>query len=267
MRLSVRHTTVYEYDEPTRYSVQTLRLTPASNPAQRVTRWRLKAEGKLVEMLDSFGNITHMLVIDKPHRRVVIEAEGEVETSADQSATLPETGVLNPLIYLRETALTESNAAIAAFASQFEAHMRSAPREALFALMAGIRERIAYRTGASSVTSTAADVFSANAGVCQDHSHVFLACARLLGVPARYVSGYLFTENASSEASHAWVEAWLPEQGWLGLDVANNIAVGPMHVRIAVGLDYRSASPVTGVRRGGGAERMDVSVQIAQAQQ
>lgn len=267
MRLNIQHRTVYEYEEPTRYSAQTLRLTPTSNLAQRVTRWRLKTEGKLVQTLDSFGNVSHMLVIDKPHRRVVIEAEGEVETNPHHSGTLNEMGALNPLIYLRETALTLPNETIGAFASQFERLLSIAPRDALFALMAGIRDRIDYCPGSSNVTSTAAEVFSANAGVCQDHSHVFLTCARLLGVPARYVSGYLFTENTSNEASHAWVEAWLPDHGWLGLDIANDIPVGPMHVRIAIGLDYRSASPVTGVRRGGGMERMDISVQIAQAQQ
>lgn len=267
MRLNIQHRTIYEYDEPTRYSAQTLRLTPSSNLAQRVTRWRLKTDGKLVQTLDSFGNVSHMLVIDKPHRRVVIEAEGEVETSGDNTGSRDENETLNPLIYLRETPLTLPDAPIRAFVSQFEQAVQEAPRDTLHALMSRIRERIDYRSGSSDVTSTSAQVFSANAGVCQDHTHVFLTCARLLGVPARYVSGYLFTEPSSSEASHAWAEAWLPEFGWLGFDVANDIFVGPMHVRVAVGLDYRSASPVTGVRRGGGMEHMDVSVQIAQAQQ
>lgn len=267
MRLRIQHRTIYNYEEPTRYSAQTIRLTPPTNAAQRVARWSLKTDGKLTQTLDSFGNVSHMLVIDKPHRRVVIEAEGEVETTGENGRDPNEIETLHPIIYLRETPLTFPDPRLRDFALRFEQPLKDAPLQTLFDLMAGIRSRIDYCPGASNVGSTAAEVFAANAGVCQDHTHVFLTCVRVLGMPARYISGYLFTENTVNEASHAWGEAWLPEKGWLGFDVANNIPVGPTHVRIATALDYRGASPVTGVRRGGGLERMDVTVQIAQAQQ
>ena len=102
------------------------------------------------------------------------------------------------------------------------------------------------------------------AGVCQDHTHAFLACARSLGIPARYVSGYLCTEDASHLASHAWAEAWL-DDGWYSFDVTNRLARPERHLKLAVGLDYLDACPVRGMRRGGGGEQMHAKVRVAPA--
>jgi len=115
--------------------------------------------------------------------------------------------------------------------------------------------------GTTSVEDSAAQAFARGQGVCQDQAHVFIACCRAAGIPARYVSGYLCSVDGSESASHAWVDAWLEDsQGWLSIDVTHLEPMGEKHCRLAVGRDYLDAAPVRGVRRGGGHEVMDVSV-------
>src|SRR5690606_19062665 len=134
-------------------------------------------------------------------------------------------------------------------------------RYALIDLMHGLADRMTYLPGATGVESTAAEAFAGGAGVCQDHAHAFLACARSLGVPARYVSGYLLTEDSEHLASHAWAEAWL-EGAWYSFDVTNGLSRPERHLKLAVGLDYLDACPVRGMRRGGGGEQMHALVQV-----
>jgi len=127
--------------------------------------------------------------------------------------------------------------------------------------MHALAARMPYSPGATSVDTTAAEAFAGGAGVCQDHTHAFLACARSLGVPARYVSGYLFTNDSEHLASHAWAEAWL-DGAWYSFDVTNGLARPERHLKLAVGLDYLDACPVRGMRRGGG-EQMHARVMVA----
>ncbi|MNH30151.1 Transglutaminase-like superfamily protein [compost metagenome] len=127
--------------------------------------------------------------------------------------------------------------------------------------MQGLADHMPYSPGATSVGTTAIESFAGGAGVCQDHTHAFLACARSLGIPARYVSGYLCTEDETHLASHAWAEAWIDE-AWYSFDVTNRLTRPERHLKLAVGLDYLDACPVRGVRRGGGVESMQASVQV-----
>jgi transglutaminase-like putative cysteine protease len=127
--------------------------------------------------------------------------------------------------------------------------------------MEGLATRMPYSPGTTAVSSTAAEAFAGGTGVCQDHTHAFLACARSLGIPARYVSGYLYTEDETHLASHAWAEAWL-DNGWYSFDVTNRLIRPDRHLKLAVGLDYLDACPVRGMRRGGGAEQMQARVQV-----
>ena len=128
--------------------------------------------------------------------------------------------------------------------------------------MHALHERIAYQPGATRVDSTAIEAFGARAGVCQDHAHAFLACVRSQGVPGRYVSGYLYTEDETHLASHAWAEAWLGD-GWYSFDVTNRLGRPERHLKLAVGLDYLDACPVRGLRRGGGCEQMHARVLVS----
>lgn len=251
MRLTIEHQTQYVYSEMVPYTIQQLRLTPRTDPRQQVRHWEIKAAGQLSPFADAFGNLAHTLVVDQPHQALLITVSGEVETGA---ATSADTATLPVTVFLRDTPLTQPDDAIMAFAKDF-AH---APAQAL---MQALRDRMQYSKGATEVNTPAALAFELGKGVCQDHAHAFIACCRSLGWPARYVSGYLFTEDGSLMQTHAWVEVWQQET-WLGLDVSNGIPVDETHVKLAVGLDYRSASPVTGSRMGGGQEGMASMVSV-----
>lgn len=253
MRLNIQHQTQYVYSEMVTYTIQQLRLTPQNGFGQHVRHWDIKVNGQLHEVQDTFGNTAHTLVIDNPHQELSISVSGEVETGV---ADLSQHQTLPMPIYLRETELTAPSEGIITFANQFSNH----PIEDM---MLALREKMAYIKGATKVDTTAAQAFELGQGVCQDHAHVFISCCRSLGYPARYVSGYLFTEDGSLMQTHAWVDVWLNNQ-WQSLDISNGYPTNQTHVRLAVGLDYRGASPVSGMRIGGGEEAMISNVVVNQ---
>jgi transglutaminase-like putative cysteine protease len=132
-------------------------------------------------------------------------------------------------------------------------------------LAGAVHAAIRYETGRSDVGWSAEEALAAGHGVCQDHTHAFLACARYLDIPARYVSGYLMmNDRVEQSATHAWAEAHLPDLGWVGFDVSNGISPDTRYVRVATGLDYGDAAPVSGTRYGSGGERLSVVVQVQQ---
>jgi transglutaminase-like putative cysteine protease len=139
-----------------------------------------------------------------------------------------------------------------------------ASRASLLDLVDGIRTCVEYQPGVTDVSHSAIEALDLGVGVCQDQAHVFVACCRAAGIPARYVSGYVYTGTTGEVASHAWADAWLGERdGWLSLDVSHGEATGAAHCRLAVGRDYLDAAPVRGVRRGGGREELSVAVRLA----
>lgn len=261
MLLNIEHHTRYAYSEYVNYTIQQLRLTPQNGFGQHVKRWEIKVNGDLHSTEDAYGNSTHTLVVDKPHQEILIVAMGEVETGVEviaQHQNLP------LAIYMRDTPLTISNQNIREFASAYitdVAHQTLALEDMMHALL----QRVQYIKGATQVNTTAVDAFELGQGVCQDHAHIFIACCRSMGLPARYVSGYLFTEDGSLMQTHAWADVHLTNGGWQSYDVSNGCRAGETHVRLATGLDYRSASPVGGMRSGGGVEGMASSVIVNQA--
>ena len=210
--------------------------------------------------VDTFGNDSHLLVVDRPHAEIRVRARGDVEVH--ETPVLEEPGPQSLDVYLRSTALTATDGKLSAFATDFRGSVEKDRTEGLLKMMGALRERIEYKGGVTHAATAATDAFERGAGVCQDHAHVFLASCRTLGVPARYVSGYLAADRNAQLASHAWVEAWVPDAGWQGYDVANNTQPGGRHVRVAVGLDYLDACPVRGYRRGGRGESMEVEVHV-----
>jgi transglutaminase-like putative cysteine protease len=254
MRLTIEHHTQYVYSSAVNYTIQQLRLTPQSGFGQHVKYWDIKVQGQLHAFEDAYGNTTHTLVVDTPHTELSVTVVGEVETGVNdysQEQMLP----LN--IFLRDTPLTMADAAITEFAGQFK-------HKPIDDLMHALVEKVGYIAGATEVKTTAIEAFALGQGVCQDHAHVFIACCRSLGYPARYVSGYLFTQDGSLMQSHAWVDVWF-DNAWQSVDVSNGCRAGETYVRLATGLDYRTASPVTGMRSGGGVEGMATSVVVNQA--
>jgi transglutaminase-like putative cysteine protease len=266
MRISIVHETVYRYRSPATYSIQYLRLSPRSSRRQKIMSWKLDAPGSVRPWVDAFGNDAHVLVIDRPHEEIRVRARGQVEVLEAEEA-IEDPGPHPPSVFLRPTRLTEATGSLGELADQFEGAVRRDRRTGLEALMRGVRERVEYRPGITHAATAAAEAFTAGAGVCQDHAHIFITCCRRLGLPARYVSGYLGVGDNERMASHAWAEAWVDGVGWHGYDVSNRVQPGARHVRVAVGLDYLDACPVRGFRRGGAGESLEVEVRVNDAAQ
>ncbi len=252
MRMHIHHTTSYRYEHHVAHSTQYLRLTPTESPRQKVLSWNLRLPTAASRTVDAYGNILHVITVDYPHQDIVIEAEGFVDV--EDCATEQGNG-LSPLLFLRPTPLTQADAGLTAFALPFATIVRDFPRDAAWQIMLRLRENMQFQSGETDSCTTAAEAFSRKQGVCQDFAHIYLACAHAIGLPARYVSGYLYTDSTEHVASHAWTEVWTGDSWW-GLDIANGIEAGHQHLKLAIGMDYLEACPVRGMRNGGGHETM-----------
>ena len=271
MRIRISHATTYRYETSPTAVTQMLRLTPRNHDGQYVAAWRLglSEDCELHQHEDAFGNITHSFTADGPLRELSIAVDGEVETQDTGGVVAGTIERFPSALFMRETSLTEADAAIVGFA---EAVRSAAPKDTLRMLHELLREvhrEVVYDTDQTHVATTAAEAFKLRRGVCQDLTHIFIAAARQLGVPARYVSGHFYRADGvtAQEAGHAWAEAYVENLGWVGFDPANAICITEAHVRVAIGLDYLGAAPVRGTRYGGGGETMTVAVQVAQARQ
>jgi transglutaminase-like putative cysteine protease len=266
MLILVRHVTRYRYAEPASYTIQSLRLVPQSFQGQRVLDWRVLAGGAIpaLQFMDGCGNIVHLLTIHARHQELVIEAVGTVETRDCNGVVQGLAKGAPPRVFLKETGQTRPDAAIRGLAQAVEG---KDVLERLHALAGAVRERVAYVRGATDRHTTAAEALADGKGVCQDHAHIYIAAARTLGIPARYVTGYLVLDDAeTAPAHHAWAEAWVEALGWVGFDVANGVCPTEAYVRLACGLDAGYAAPIVGSRRGGAAEKLEVAVTVEQQQ-
>ena len=265
MQMHIRHETRYRYERPVKYSVQSLHLTPRRDLSQRALAWNILSPGRRLEQIDAYGNVSHLLTIEEPHREVRIVVHGVVETA--DTEIRQDDGPLSPLAYLAPTQLTGANEDMKAFAKEALGQLAD-PRERAQALAEAVFGAVRYKSGTSDVQDSAAVAFKSGEGVCQDHAHVYIAAARAIGMPARYVSGYLYTGDANDAASHAWVDVWLgPEIGWQSLDVTHKCPAVRNYCRLAVGRDYLDAAPVRGMRQGGGGEKMETKVLVAESAQ
>lgn len=267
MRLIVHHSTLYRYDEQAHRVVQALRLWPSTGVSQVVHHWRVEIDDHHLQPTckDGFGNPAATHTVDRPLRSIRVAVTGEVETK-DLSGVIGELiEVLPPQFFLNSTALTAADPAIRALAESCK-DGQDGEIAFLHRLCGAVSDAIAYIPYQTDAQTLASEALAAGAGVCQDHAHVLIAAARHLSFPARYVSGYLCAEQGAA-ASHAWAEIYVKSLGWVGFDAANRTCPDDRYVRIAVGRDYSDAAPVRGVRRGGGAESMEVSVSVTSAQQ
>jgi transglutaminase-like putative cysteine protease len=268
MLISVRHTTRYVYAEPVRYSVQSLRLTPAAFKGQRILEWRVEVPGSAppLELRDGFGNTVQIVTLSTPHRELTVTASGLVETESMNGIVAGLARSIPARVYLKETPQTRPDAAIRTLAQEAAC---SGTIETLHAVSAAVRDKVEYVTGATDAHTSAAEALGDGRGVCQDHAHIFVSAARTLSIPARYITGYLVLDDPASEpapATHAWAEAYVEGLGWVGFDVANRICPTDRYVRLSCGLDAAYAAPIIGSRRGGGGETLNVSVAVQQQQ-
>lgn len=269
MRIRIHHDTIYRYEPPASGVSQILRLTPGNHDGQYVAEWRIEmsADARLRTFEDAFGNIAHQFTIDGPLAELAIGVEGCIETFDTAGVLRGTIEHFPPNLFLRVTDLTSPSDEMLAFAGALREAAGGDTLLFLHALMKALHERVAFDTDPTHPGTSAADAFALGRGVCQDYAHIFIACARAAGIPARYVAGHFLRADGivHQEAGHAWVEAFVADLGWVGFDPANGFCVTDAHARVAVGLDYLGAAPVRGVRFGGGAEVLAVAVKVDQA--
>lgn len=264
MRLFIRHTTRYTFDTPASHGLQQLRKTPKSTHHQQVLRWRTDVQGgrREVAFEDHHNNIVELISFEREAEGIVIVSEGEVEVGDNHGIVGRHIGPAPLWLYRRATDRTRAGAGCRALIREVAGETEL---DRLHALREVIAHAITFEIGASLSDWSAEDALAAGRGVCQDHTHVFLACAREMGFPARYVSGYLMLDDrVEQDAAHAWAEAHVDGLGWVGFDVSNGISPDMRYVRVATGLDYGEAAPVTGLTIGGGGERLSVQIEVAQ---
>jgi len=271
MRVRISHATTYAYDTPPKSVTQLLRLTPRDHEGQHVVSWRidLSEDCLLHQHEDAFGNIIHTFTAEGPFTNLTVEVTGEVDTQDTHGLIGGAIERFPPQFYLRETPLTQADATIIDFAQATRAATKGDSLKLLHALLTGLNREMTFDTDPTHSATTAAEAFSIRRGVCQDLTHIFVAAARSLEIPARYIGGHFHRADGvtTQEAGHAWAEAYVENLGWVGFDPANGISATEAHVRVAVGLDYLGAAPVRGTRFGGAGETLTVAVRVHQARQ
>jgi transglutaminase-like putative cysteine protease len=263
MRIRIEHTTSFSYDQPISEAYTEMRLKPLDSQGQHCLSFQLATEphGETLRYDDRFGNDVRHFDVIQPHQKLVVSATSEVLTANDYS---PQPEALSPLDefdYLSESHYAGLTREICEFAA---AHfIPGDTRATAEALMHAVYNSIQYEKGATDVTTTAGQALALGRGVCQDFSHIMLALCRCQGIPARYVSGYLYN-NGHSAATHAWVDVYLAGLGWHSLDCTHDQTQTGQYVRVAIGRDYADVPPTRGIFVGNAKETMDVSVNVNQ---
>ena len=263
MLLTVDHLTRYRYDAPQRAVVQSHRLTPARFDGQRVLSWSVTVSGGEMggAFRDGAGDFVQGWTVKGPVTEIEVRVQGQVDTTDLAGVLRGHRELVPALAYLRDTPATTADAALKALA---ESAVQDDPLSQAHSLAFAVAGAIAYAPGTTHAHTTAAEALAQGQGVCQDHAHALIACARVHDIPARYVSGYLFADaaGAAHEAAHAWAELHVPGYGWIGFDPANRCCPDDRYIRLGSGLDAAEAAPIKGIARGVGAESMDVTVAI-----
>ncbi len=266
MRLSIFHETRYQYDAPVSYALQQLRLTPKATAGQTIINWKVEVSGGTLQttFTDHHNNKVELIRFDPDITEIIVKCVGEVET-ADNSGVIGAHGGYAPLwLFKRTTPLTKAGPKIQALAQS----VREKEQDGialLHTLCDTVLEKVKYVSGSTLSSTTGEEAIEAGNGVCQDHAHVFISAARLLGYPARYVSGFLMTDNEEHQnAGHAWAEAYVENIGWIGFDPPNEQCPDARYIRVATGLDAREAAPISGLIQGAIEEKLVVNVQVQQ---
>lgn len=279
MFYSIRHLTRFAYSAPISESIMELRMQPRTEGGQRCLSFDLTTSprARLLAYRDYLGNIVHHFDIPGRHSQLRITAESMVEVTP---ALLPDS--LSPDIWrevddaaakgehwdsLRPSAFVAETELLKRLARELGAERRNDPLTVLREINEGIYNAFDYSPQTTQVDSPIDHALEDRRGVCQDFAHIMLALVRGLGIPARYVSGYLYHgvedhDRSVPGATHAWIESWLPGLGWVGFDPTNNLIVGERHIRTAIGRDYADVPPTRGVFRGKTSSELTVGVQV-----
>ncbi|MES2493559.1 MAG: transglutaminase family protein [Pseudomonadota bacterium] len=266
MRLTIRHVTHYQFDPPHTHGLQRVRLVPKGSHDQSIIDWRMDLTGGKVEAEYEDHNCNRVALVSlvPETAELTIACSGVVETSDRAGVVGAHTGKVPVWNFLNESPLTRPGARLRALLARLPRDAAD-PLGQLHALSQAVLGAVAYETGYTDAATTAEEALVAGHGVCQDHAHIFIGAARALGVPARYVSGYLMMDDRTEQqAGHAWAEAHVEGLGWVGFDVSNGISPDARYVRVASGRDYAEAAPVTGISYGSGKTTLSVSLAVAQ---
>lgn len=268
MLLTVDHTTRYIYDQPVRAVVQSHKLMPSTFDGQKVLRWTVTVSDgqKGGGFCDGSGDWVQGWTVQGPVSEITVRVEGAVETSDLAGVLRGHKETANPEVFLRTSQATEADVALANLAAGLDP--LDNPLACAHELSRRVSEAIKYRPGVTDARTTAAEALALGEGVCQDHAHALIAMARHIGLPARYVSGYLHAtaDGTPHEAAHAWAEVYIAGLGWVGFDPSNACCPDARYIRLGSGTDAMGAAPIRGTTRGPGEEHMAVSVSV-QSQQ
>lgn len=269
MKLAIRHSTRYAFNEPVVHALQRLRLTPKETQGQQILDWEMVYDNAHAELEyeDQNCNTVTLIAVEPGASEVTVTCQGTIETRDKAGVIGRHSGHLPLWSFLGQTDLTRPGLQMHNLAR--EIGKPDAPGvDFLHELSAMIAQRVTYAIGTTGVATKAEEAVAAGEGVCQDHTHIFIGLARLLDIPSRYVSGYLMmNDRVAQEASHAWAEAHIEGLGWVGFDVSNGISPDPRYVRVATGRDYRDAAPVTGISFGSSAQALTVDLEVQQQSQ
>ncbi|MBV9136842.1 MAG: transglutaminase family protein [Hyphomicrobiales bacterium] len=265
MRLSIRHETVHHFVPPAKSVIQSLRMTPRNHEGQHVVHWRIDvdAECRLKASHDAFGNVVHGFTSIGPHAAIAVTAIGEVDTFDTRGVINGAIERFPPELYLRSTPLTPANTA-RTLMTELKLAVEKDVLTRLHALLRGLFTRTSATLEQEQEMASRSPRDRAAAGT-EIAAHAFIACARLLDVPARYVAGYRLIEaNAPSAAMHGWAEAFVSGLGWVGFDPENGICPDDRYVRVAIGLDALGACATRAAHVGGGEPKMLVKLAVSQ---
>jgi transglutaminase-like putative cysteine protease len=266
MRLSINHHMRYRFSEPQKRVIQLLRMTPYDSAYQTVLDWNIgvDCDARLRQGRDGYGNITTMLYVDGPIEGIDLIINGEVltEDGKGEISGTPET--LPPPFFLRDTPLTGVDSAVSALAK----YVRDNTLTDAQVLAALVNERIKPRERRTPKSRTASEVIALGSGNVRDCAHVLIAVARAAGFPARFVTGHCLDGPYASRhhSAHCWAELHVDGLGWIAFDPSTGCCPGENYVRVATGLDARDSTPLSGTRRGGGMEELDVELRVARSQ-
>lgn len=267
MRIRIRHDTHYHYETPAKSIIQLVRLTPRNHEGQHIVYWRIDIDNdcRLKASEDAFGNIVHNFTTNGPIEDLRIKVEGEVDTFDTHSIIRGAIERLPPELFLRDTPLTTTSADCRAFAAA-ATQPQSPALDKVHALTRAIYNYVEVDRSDPHTAVGADKAFASARAANADFAHLFIALARCVEIPARFIRGYILTQSATpAPTAHAWAEAHVSGLGWVGFDALEGCCPDETYVRVAVGLDSLGAAPVRGRRSGGGGESMKVAVDVALA--
>jgi len=263
MIIEIQHETRFEYSEATIESLTELRMEPVSDPLQSCHSYHLGVTPptEVFRYIDGFGNHVHYFNLVRPHSGLSVISRSTVETGLDPDAEPGEELVQDFLRFRSPVKEVDGVVELARRHAIADPASAESVEGALDELALTISREFTYDRTVTNVYSSVDEVLELRAGVCQDFAHLFIAAARTMGVPARYVSGYIHSPGEKIiTASHAWAEAWVEGRGWIGFDATHPVRTTPHHVRLAVGRDYTDAAPTRGVYVGSATGTMSISV-------